>query len=94
MSLASLVQMLQHLRKHDPSATGLDWHGCARTVLLRQFGVEPTQEEVEELAKAGAAAAKGDDTFFEGWEPDDENSADRQTGGGVRVIRKSEPFGG
>lgn len=94
MSLVNLLQIFRHVRKHDPAAKGLDWAGCARLALIEHFGAEPTLDEVEELAQAAAAAAKADDAFFGGWEPDDEDTPDRQTGGGIRVIRKPEPFGG
>lgn len=94
MSLANLVQMVRTLRMQDRAAKGLDWNGCARLVLFKQFGVEPTSEEVEELAMASEVAAKADDGFFEGWKRDQEDAFRWPTGGGDRVIRKSEPFGG
>lgn len=46
MSLENLAQMVRELQKHYHSAPSLDEHACARLVLLQQFGVEPTSDEV------------------------------------------------
>ncbi len=95
MSLTNLVRMVLRRRECLPEEKTPDWPRRARAVLIEEFGVVPTDAEVEELAAASVAAVMADGEFFAACDEDDgddEGGSDRQTGGGIRVVRKPEPF--
>jgi hypothetical protein len=94
MSLAKLVQRTRRLKAEHPKAASLDWHDCAYLALREEFGVEPSREEIVELAKAAKPSAEGTKELDAAQEKDEDRAKERQTGGGRRIHYKSEFLGG
>jgi hypothetical protein len=95
MALDVLVSRLHELRQNDKRFQGLDLIDSAREVLLIEYCVEPSKEEVAELAQAARASLPQQPDFFVNWDLEQESQEkQRQTGGGREVIYKSEHRGG
>lgn len=97
MSLTNLVKKLRVFRKRLPKAPQADWQSCARLVLQKEFGAEPTPDEVAELiaaTKRAIRASKSDREFFDRLENGEDEGPTRQTRGGRRIVHKSEPMAG
>jgi hypothetical protein len=95
MALTDLVNRLRHLRKTDPQFAGLKLRQCAWLVLRTEFGVDPSDEEVIELAREVRRVVGEDSSFLEDWDFEEEaNTKGRQTGGGREIVYKSEPRAG
>jgi hypothetical protein len=94
MSLTNLVQKTCQVKADHPKAAALDWHECAYLALREEFGVEPSEEEIAELAQAAKPVGEAAKDFPEEANSDVEPPRERQTGGGQRVVHKPEVFGG
>jgi hypothetical protein len=94
MSLTELVQKTRQLKAEHPKASNLDWHDCAYLALHEQFGVEPSQEEIAELAKAALITGKAAMAFPQERDTEAEAAPERQTGGGRRILHKPGFLGG
>jgi hypothetical protein len=93
MSLHDLVAKTRQLRADHPKAASFDWFDFAYMVLRAQFGVEPSSAEVAELAREAKLGQPSLEDFFQ--DADDcESARELQTGGGSRVLHKSEFLGG
>ncbi len=94
MALTNLVRKVCDYRATADGAKEKTLQDCARTVLFKEFGVPPSEQEVEELAEATAKTtmAEGgtlDGNFFKDWDGV-EDFKHPSTGGGERVIRKPD----
>ena len=96
MSLENLVEKVRDLvcSNNDPNVHILELNSCARQALIEEFQVEPTAEEVEELANEVEASVETQADFLAGWSVEDDSTSDRQPTDGKRVIRKSAPLAG
>ncbi len=92
MSLKDLASQVRQIKEQDKAQT-LDWYECAYLVLRDAFDVEPSHEEIVELAREAKPQSEPAGDFFKEWEGG-ECPHEYQTGGGRRVVHKSEPLGG
>ena len=93
--LDRLVTRLRHLRKKDPRFSGLKVLACSRLVLKLEYGVDPSEDAVIELAKQAKKSCLRDREFLsEDIESEQECDENNFKGRDGRVIRKSEPMSG